>query len=179
MLQHCILIISLSLVLSPYLYTQCPVRIPSLLPRSNEYTTSTAQIHSGHYLSCLKLVSMPYATTHVQPNYHLSFPNVHHFYSPYQISTSSLLPMSSQDIISTAYFHLLYQHSVHSNPPTPNASTIHVLSVHHLCCPCPVRSPHVHLLLITSQSVLSLLPMSGQNTTSPDHVHSVHHLACP
>ena len=132
---------------------------------------------------------------HGQSEYHLT--------CPHPVSTTSLLSMSSQNIIASAYFELVH----HLSCPCP-VSSVQPQSVHDLSLPCPVRiwpilpidSQSVQLyypypartplhLPMSSQyrilivpcpvSTTFLLSMYSQNAIPPTYLQLVHHLSWP
>ena len=156
----------------------CPVKIPSLLPMSSQYTIHSAYVQSVPHLhhsytnsaQYLKVMSCwyPIFTAYVQSQYNPS--------CPCPVSTTSVLPMSSKYIICAAHVpHLSCLCSGGGPSPQPISKQVpkamfsqyhistanvqleyifcHVQSVYHLYCPCPVRIQH-------------LLPISSYNTIS-------------
>ena len=132
------------------------------------YSTNPDRILYLQHFYCPCLVNTPYLLPIYMQNTisHIYVQSVHHLSSPCPISTPSLLPITSEN--PTLYAHVI---SIHLSSPCSVRMPLkvvsahvqskyhlsypctHVLSVHHLFCPCPI-SHHISFPCPVSSSPL-------------------------
>ena len=160
---------SLQPISSPYvIFKACVQTVPVCLQhRSSLYLIFTTHVYCINaditpflqYLYSPCLVSTPYLLSHAQSVHHLSW--------SCPVSTPSLLPMSSQQTISSTHVPSEY---ISCPLPVRVPSLLLMYIQYIISCPHPVRIPHLCPCPIR---LPSLLPLSSQNTTFSHYVQSV------